>query len=924
MVRRAFPMAALGVASILTLVGWAPVRGEDTRTSSQFVMGLRERRLYDIATEYLEQLRTAPDTPDDLRQTIDYEQALILLDDAAHSGDLTARKLMLDEARDKLAAFTKAFPNHPLASEALVQRARLLVERGHLSVLFGEETENKAEKEGKLIEARKSFDEARIAYGQAEEKLQATFKTFPPFIPEGDPRKQERDRAHTALMDSQLQKAIVDYEQGQTFLPNSPERKALLAKGQTAFEDLYKKYRTQFAGLAAQMWQAKCYEESGDPIDLNKAMGIYNMLLEHGDPRLRGLQRHVSYFKIIALAKRKEFALAADECVRWLQRYNAPEEKRSNEGIGVQFELAKNIMAQMPEITKDADKATAKRRVADLLGEVVRFSSPFKSEALKVLKEVKPSAAVRFEDVAKLNYEDAMGQADQAISAHEWTKAVALLKQAVRKLNPSKAPDKAILPRYNMAFCYYMNKDFYEAAVICEHLARRYPNSPLGSKATEIAMASYADAYNTFTEIDRGADLKNLTEMAEYTAATWPNTDQGDVAKMTLGQIYHGTGLYPKAIASFESIREKSSKWVEAMSRVGASHWMLSLRLRQNGDAKGADAEVEKAIAVLKASYKGRLDNGATLAEPGLVSNACDIADIYLDTGKPAEALALLDPIAKAQAPDAKGTLQGRLLSTMLRCHISNNQVDLAQTDMVALEKAGGGGTLTQLYFSLGKLIEKEMEKLKGRNDIAGLARMQQSYQKFLSALVAAKAGQTYDSLEWAGENMLKLNHAKDAADVFNTILKTYTADPKFLALPNANDLLLRTKLKLSNALRDQRDFGTADTLVSDLLKEHPKAIEPRIEEGLLLEAKALAGQGDWNASYSKWRSLALLLAGSRQKPLEYYDAWWHAGFALFKEGKTALAEQTLNSVKRLSPKLGGPEMQAKYADLLKQMKAKR
>ena len=67
--------------------------------------------------------------------------------------------------------------------------------------------------------------------------------------------------------------------------------------------------------------------------------------------------------------------------------------------------------------------------------------------------------------------------------------------------------------------------------------------------------------------------------------------------------------------------------------------------------------------------------------------------------------------------------------------------------------------------FGLGKLLEKEMDTLKKHGDSAGLARTQGAYQKFLAALVSSKSGQTYESLQWAGENMLKLGHPKEAED---------------------------------------------------------------------------------------------------------------------------------------------------------------
>ena len=78
------------------------------------------------------------------------------------------------------------------------------------------------------------------------------------------------------------------------------------------------------------------------------------------------LQRNVGYFYIVALGKRKQYALAADEASRWLATYNRREERRSPEGLGVLIELAKNIDAQMPEIagrrTSQGDRQDRRRR----------------------------------------------------------------------------------------------------------------------------------------------------------------------------------------------------------------------------------------------------------------------------------------------------------------------------------------------------------------------------------------------------------------------------------------------------------------------------------------------------------------------------------------------------------------------------------
>ena len=687
--------------------------GEDSRTALTFVDELRQRGLHDLALDYLIHLRGDPSLSDNIKVILDYEEGRTLIDEAAKSGDLVLRQDLLKEAKDKLEAFVKAHPQLPQTRDALVQMAKLLIERGHLAMLFSDETQDQAKKDTKIAEARAAFTEAHDSYAKAVEPLNAAYKKFSGFIPEGDPRRAERDEIYVAMLGAMLQKGVADYELAQTFPPGSPERTKSLKEAREQFESLSKNYRTQMAGLAAQMFQAKCYEESGDDKDINAAIGIYKQLMEHGDPRLRDLQRNVGYFYIVALAKRKQFALAADEASRWLATYNRRDERRKPEGLGVLTEMAKNIDAQMPQIST-AERPKAVRQIIDAAKQVVRYASPCKKEAMALLKKYKPSAALRAEEVAKLTYEDAMGQADDAIGAHEWDRAIALLTAAIKKADPVKNPDKATMPRYNLAFCYFMNKQYYESAVLAEHLARRYPNAGLSAKATDLGMQDWVEAYMTHTEFDRMSDLEHLINLATYTAETWPDKEQADSARINLGQIYLGMGKYDKAIEALDKVRRRSRDWISSQNRLGTAHWAKSRDLERRGDSAGSQSEAQKAIEVLNIALKARRESGAGPTDPGLVGNTGDLATVLTETGKPKDALALLAPIVKAQTVKS-GAVYAALMEAQLKAYITAGNVEPAITAMKAIEQAGGAGGRAQLYFKLGKLLEKELDRLNAR-----------------------------------------------------------------------------------------------------------------------------------------------------------------------------------------------------------------
>jgi cellulose synthase operon protein C len=890
--------------------------GEDPRTAQTFLEQLREHGLHELALDYIKVLRADSALPPKVTLTLDYEEGRTLIDEAAKSGDLVLRDDLLKDAREKLEGFVKANPSLPETRKALVDLAKLLIERGHLAMLLSEEATDKGKKEAKVAEARAAFSEAHEAYTKALDPLSAAYKKYAGFIPDDDPRKAERDGIYAALLDAMLQKGVADYELAQTFPPGSPERAKSLKEALGQFETLYKSYRTQFAGLAAQMYQAKCYEENGD---VNSAMGIYKQLMEHGDARLRGLQRNVGYFYIVALSKRKQYALAADEAARWLATYNRRDERRSPEGLGVLMELAKDIDAQMGEVTSN-ERPRAVGRIVDAVSQIVRYASPFKKEAMALLRKYKPSAAVRAEDIAKLTYEDLVGQADEAIASHEWERAITLLNAAIRKADPTKNIDKANMARYNLAFCYYMNKQFYESAVLAEHYARRYPQGGQAAKSTEIGMQSWADAYSAYGDIDRRSDLNHLIDLAKYTAEAWPDKEQGDGARINLGQIYLGMGQYDKAIEILGSVRQRSRDWPSAQNRLGSAHWAKSRDLDRRGDATGAQAEGQKAIDVLNIALKARRDANVGPTDPGLVGNVGDLATVLTETGKPADALKLLDPVIKVQTVKT-GAGYARLIEAQLKAYITSGSVEQAIASMKVLEQSGDASGRAQLYYKLGKLLEKELESLKEKKNTAALTRMHQAYKTFLTTLAESKTGQSYESLQWAGEGLLTLDAYADAEKVLRRVLTEFTADPQFLQQQGGNGKLFRTKLRLITALRGAGKFGEANTILEELLKQKPPYLETLIEQGMLLESEAAAGKSTWSSALRHWEDLTKRMERMRPRPVSYYDAWYHVAWVLYQKKEPEKAKQALMGVMRLSPNVGGADMKAKYQGLIAKLK---
>ncbi len=913
---RPIPAAALALAALAVGPFSLARGGDDPRFTARFAEGLRTQGYYDLALEYLAQARQAPDTPADFRKGLDYQEARVLIEAARLDTDPEARRDRLDRARARIEAFVRENPDDAEATEALVALANLLFERGRTEVDFAGEGKTDQDKANRLTSARAFFGNAREAFDKAVDRLSTKLATYPKFIPADDPRRNEREQVRGSMIQAELQREIVNYDEAETEPADSPRRGELLGKSTTAFEDLYKKYRTQMAGLSARMWQGKCFEEQGK---LNEAMGIYKELLDHPDPSLASLQRQVDYFRIIVMTKRKEFALAADECRRWLDKF--PKDRRTFEALGVQLYLAKSILAQLPELN-EAEQARAIRAAVEPLGEVVKVVSPFKPEAMTLLAKYRPTAALNAGDIAKYPFDKAVAEAGDAIAAEDYTKAIQLLRHAVRLVDPVHDLAKASRARMLLGYALFRTNRFYEAAVVDEHVARHDPAGEWSAKAAEVAIFALLSAQNAYGPSERQSEMDHVADLAKYVVATWPDGDQGDTARLALGEVALDRDRFDEAIASYDSVRPASPRKVDAEAAAGSARWRQSLTLREAGKNNEADEAAAKAITQFQVSLKDRKAANVADGDPGYIATACELATVQVAADKANDAVTLMEPIVAKLGAGGKGgnPVATRAITALLRAHVAAGKVDQAMNDMKTLEAAGGAkANSAQLYFELGRLLERETEALRQRRDTARLARTEQAYQKFLKALVANKTGQTFQSLRWAADNLLKLGAADEATKVYADLIAYYAKDPEFLKNPAANNLILATRIKQVAALRQTGQLNEAESSLNEIIAENKRLLEPQVEKGYILDAKATAKIGTWADAYGYWKGLAGKLGAQNPKPPDYFDAWYHAAVALQKQGKNDLARSAVASVMRLSPTVGTPEMKAKYQEFLKQ-----
>ena len=137
--------------------------------------------------------------------------------------------------------------------------------------------------------------------------------------------------------------------------------------------------------------------------------------------------------------------------------------------------------------------------------------------------------------------------------------------------------------------------------------------------------------------------------------------------------------------------------------------------------------------------------------------------------------------------------------------------------------------------------MKKELEALQAKGKTADVKRMNLAYKTFLTTLVDTKTGQTFESLIWAGDALLTIEAYEDAEKVYQRVLTEFGQNSQFLDDPNGAHPIEVCTGQAGSALRGQKKYDEAGSLLEELMAQKPAPIKILFENGLLLEAEAEA-----------------------------------------------------------------------------------
>lgn len=801
---------------LVLLAGHGSVRA--SAPARAFLEGLRERGYYDMAIEYLEQMKTSPLAPVDFKETLLYELGTTLIQSSRDQRDIQIRQAQLQEAAEALQQFIGMMPDHPLVTSANSQLGNLKVERARIKV--EQSKQPKANTQALLSDAAEIYLDAYQVFEQAQIELRERL-TRMTNIPEKDTRAIElRDVLRTDFLQAQLLAAAVKEEMADTKKPGSEEYKKLVTEAAEQYGQIYEKYRTRLAGLYAKMYQGRCSQKLGNHKD---ALSYFGELLEQPDnpEEFRTLKT-----RTLLLAKDSWQASGLNaEAVKRLGAWvdgARPNETREPEWLELrlalaraQWALAQDLRAANPKDPQLRRQESEARKNAQF---VTRTSGNLQQEARKFLgqigieiSEASEDDPRTFDEARQLGRDALDSMQTAALLVNNLPKRIAsesdsaIQEDLQQQLDQARqtietAPDEAIrffrmalaladdetdirdlnIVRYFLCYLYFSQGDYLEAAVVGEFLARRFPDSSGARQSAKIAMAAYLKLYAEIEGEDRQFETARVIGIADYITQKWPDQEEAIEALNTLIPFMIQAGDLDAAERYLADIPEDSARRGDAEIKTGQAMWSAYLRGMQrkrrieSGDEQppegfDLDAEQEnleelkdRAQRILVAGIQRMQANGT--ASEVSVAAALSLAQLYVDTGQADQAIALLEDdalgpltLVRAQHPaTAREGFAPEVYKTSLRAYISS--LPTAESSDAVIEKA------TQVMDAMKEAIPA--------NQLIGIY---YSLAKDLEAQMNLATDQAKQALSKGFETfLLQLRATSDEFTVMNWVAETF------------------------------------------------------------------------------------------------------------------------------------------------------
>ena len=901
---------AIALALLWNLAG-SPVAAKDDPLD--FLHLLQREGYYDVAINYLDELKADPNPPKEVMELWDLEMS------RSKNGAVKLKqfygaeqgKEWADEAKALLEKFVKKNPDRP---ESIQESARLAQERAEEAsylVLESNYLTDKAEKATTLAKARKTFQEIRPQFIDA---VKASTKLWHSL-----PRGRGRDRAsvkwENARVDvgiARLTVAMVDFYMAQTQEAGA-ERTAALQNSIKEFDAIFQDYRDAFPGWKAHFFNGRILQELGqfqdakdiyeevlacDPANISDLTGekSTNRIRDSRPTGLEGFFADVEQYFLQTL-----YHLSKKDYLDEIKTWRPAHELNSKNCYGYQaltFEYAKNCLEMGKEAKTKALQDAFKDQALKLLAEGSKVYSPYQQDFIKLRRELKPNAT------GEEGFEDALIDAGTAVDKKEWAKAAELFEKALAAKTPKTDAKRLAEVKNALVACYHhMALQQYQDGKIDDSIATAKKALTGGFLDSQNAPALAAfllgvlDYQYRSAADGAGAEKKAKAELLDRVVKTakailqhWAAREEGDSARVVLMRLAQDANDFKEADRIMGEINPNSREYPTALTAMGYAHWRNYRKLIEAEQAKNKNGSIDKDSLAkrdedlrLALDYVGKAVKVLTgdpprPADMPMPSNLRDaqlfLADMCRESGDFARAFSLYKPVLDQILKDPNKHFDEAVLRVLEGAGQSALQLHDAQNAALVgtqlMEMGPDNPPVNRAILNFALRLDRERKGLAAEGDSADpttqstaearLRTLTDLEEKFMINLASDKRNAlSASSMIWVvmtASNLGTDDAKRAAAALIEKIFDKASSNQAFHDEIAAAHAEARLHSLGASMLAELKQYDKAWDQIRELKNKYPRALDPMVSEAKILTEWASADPSKYKEAINAWNRL--------------------------------------------------------------------
>jgi hypothetical protein len=801
---------------------------------------------------------------------------------------------------------------------------------------------------------------------------------------ERDAALRKREAVMGDWLDARGKAALVQYYVAQTYADaKDPARKAALESAHKQFDGIYQSNRVNeqgqvdIVGLFAHMWDGKVMEEMGD---LRTAQDIYEEVLANApdpgegriDPNMENLFTQVENFRLLILSKQKP-AEFLQEAEQWLRAYNKLKETDGYQGIALQVVKAK--LAMLPKAS-GAEKAKLTTDVSNVLKEMSKIISSHQQDAIRLKRKLAEEGGG---SVEATNFDDAVAFGNDAAETGRWDEAIKNYEKALEFAEKTKIkePERKDAVREALAKCKFQvartqfsKNQLDDSLKTINELVKQFKESPTALSASALGVSVLLNKYAAAPPDKKEEVLGRLVKAANFLVDNWANKPEADDARMALGTASLINGKIDEALKVFENVNPKSERYGAALFQAGSTYWGRYNQEKnkpeenRNNDQMAADlGKARERLAASLELQRKPADPGKK-PEPGKEGDKKDtdkkaaderaalllhetqllLGEVYVESNQAKEAIAFFEPLLaalKAEKPQNVDKPTLRTFVGAVRSYLAGRDLQRAGEAASLLAEVGPDVQMINGWLiEFAKLMNNEYKQADADLISAPDAQAKQAAQAKLDAAKAPlgeflkKIGgrqMSPQAMVFVGDTLAAVGLTDDATVQYDAILKRIESDEAFGKA--AAKAVTRVRTQVVELQARKGNYEAALKQVEELIKANPKALEPMMTKGRILVTWAEKSPDKWADAVQQWARIRERLMGLQKRPDEFYEVTYNVANCLYLQAKaskekSAMGKIALDGEKLLkgtliqTPKLSGPDMVARYNDLIAKLAA--